>query len=599
MRMAKQVNSSKLRFDDNERWLKSDRKVERAEKKVNRARRQAHYHTVLRHESSADFVGTTVNFHTESMEKTRFGKMLQQHGRNMRKFYDLNRSVLNEAAKASGDGIESIGIEALQTVNDTFDALAQRAHNRSVKKEHRLVKRSKKLDRANKKNLAAHIVSREPVIPQYQAAEASAPELRTAEPRRLERHESSPQSKAQQKRRIKKEYAKEKRNGTRRSGISFSSSTTGSRSAGKGTSATSDGKGSKAKFLLLAGGAGVILILLLPILSFGGAAGGSGAIGSMTSQFMTYPASEDDILAAEAFYCQKETDLAASIAALESEYDECIFDLDAIEHDPYVLISMVSAFCGGEEWFLDDATMSLLDRVFARQYTLTQSVSSETRKRTEIRIDPATGKEITVEVEYTYTICTVTLDNANLSHLPVHMMPEEQLSLYALYMSTLGGMDHLFPNSKYIALYITNPPDPYTVDPAYIAADPFFGDLIAEAEKYLGYPYVWGGSNPGTSFDCSGFVSWVLNQCGYSIGRLGAQGLYGICTPIRKDQARPGDLIFFTRTYEASHPVTHVGIYVGHGMMLHCGDPIRYQSVETPYFSSHFYSYGRLPQKGG
>lgn len=186
----------------------------------------------------------------------------------------------------------------------------------------------------------------------------------------------------------------------------------------------------------------------------------------------------------------------------------------------------------------------------------------------------------------------VHLENFNLSHVPVYIMGQDTLSKYALYMSTLGNKPELFPSSGYIPKYITNPPAPYDVPEEYLS-DETFATILEEAEKYLSYPYVWGGSRPETSFDCSGFVSWVLTNTGVcNTGRLGAQGLYNISTPVSRENARPGDLIFFVGTYDTPG-VSHVGIYVGDGMMLHCGDPINYSSIDTSYWQSHFYAFGR------
>ena len=221
----------------------------------------------------------------------------------------------------------------------------------------------------------------------------------------------------------------------------------------------------------------------------------------------------------------------------------------------------------------------------------TETVTTETRYRTETRTD-SEGNTYTVRVPYTWTICTVTLKNFDLSHVPVYMMGEEQLSLYATYMSTLGNRPDLFPSSGYVNKYIENPPTAWEI-PAEYLTDERFNTLITEAEKYLGYPYVWGGSSPSTSFDCSGFVSYVLTNSGLcNTGRLGAQGLYNISTPVSDPQ--PGDLVFFVGTYDTSG-VSHVGIYVGDGMMLHCGDPIQYSNLNTSYWQSHFYAYGRPP----
>ena len=229
--------------------------------------------------------------------------------------------------------------------------------------------------------------------------------------------------------------------------------------------------------------------------------------------------------------------------------------------------------------------------LFEKQYILTEEVEVETRYRRETRYD-SEGNPYTVRVPYDYYICYVTLENFNLSHVPVYIMSEDQLSMYSAYMSTLGNREDLFGNSEYVDKYITNPPANYDV-PAEYLDDATFSALLTEAEKYLGYPYVWGGSNPDTSFDCSGFVSYVLTNSGLvNTGRLGAQGLYNICTPVSNPQ--PSDLVFFQGTYDTTG-VSHVGIYVGDQVMLHCGDPIQYTSINTSYWRSHFFAYGRPP----
>ena len=302
--------------------------------------------------------------------------------------------------------------------------------------------------------------------------------------------------------------------------------------------------------------------------------------------------SEDsDMLAAEEAYCAKEDELREYLDTYEAthNYDEYHFDLDEIEHDPYVLISILSALHEGV--FTIDQVQGDLQTLFDKQYILTETVTTETRYRTETRTD-SEGNTYTVRVPYTWTICTVTLENFDLSHVPVYMMGEEQLSLYATYLSTLGNRPDLFPSSGYVNKYIENPPTAWEI-PAEYLPDERFNTLITEAEKYLGYPYVWGGSSPSTSFDCSGFVSYVLTNSGLcNTGRLGAQGLYNISTPVSDPQ--PGDLVFFVGTYDTTG-VSHVGIYVGDGMMLHCGDPIQYSNLNTSYWQSHFYAYGRPP----
>lgn len=322
---------------------------------------------------------------------------------------------------------------------------------------------------------------------------------------------------------------------------------------------------------------------------------GNGIIGGIGAS--TYPAQDGDMLGAEAAYCALEAELQQYLDTYTSthDYDEYHFDLDAIEHDPYVLISMLSALHEGE-WTLEEAR-GTLQTIFDRQYILTEDVVTE--RRYYIETDTWTDSEgnthtSSYRVYYDYYICTVTLKNEDLSHLPIYMMGGEQLSRYALYMAALGNRPDLFPNSGYVDKYITNPPQPYDVPEQYLS-DPDFSALLTEAEKYLGYPYVWGGSSPATSFDCSGFLSYVLNQCGWDVGRLGAQGLYNYCTPV--SSPRPGDLVFFRYTYDAPNPdgVTHCGLYVGDGMMLHCGDPVQFTSLNTSYWQSHFYAWGRLP----
>ena len=312
---------------------------------------------------------------------------------------------------------------------------------------------------------------------------------------------------------------------------------------------------------------------------------GAGALGATT-----YPSEDGDMLGAEAAYTGLEAELKNYLDTYESthDYDEYHFDLDGIEHDPYVLISILSALHEGQ-WTLSQAA-GTLQTLFDRQYILTEEVVVEVRYRTETRTD-SEGNDYEVEIPYNYYICYVTLENKNLSHLPVYFMSEEQMSRYAIYMSTVGNRPDLFPDSPYVDRYITNPPQGYEVPGEYLD-DETFAAMLSEAQKYIGYPYVWGGSSPATSFDCSGYLSWVINHSGWNVGRQTAQGLYNLCTPV--SSPKPGDLVFFKGTYNTSG-VSHCGIYVGDGRMLHCGDPIGYANLNTNYWQSHLYAYGRLP----
>ncbi len=254
-----------------------------------------------------------------------------------------------------------------------------------------------------------------------------------------------------------------------------------------------------------------------------------------------------------------------------------------------MLLSILSALHDGE--FTIGQVQGDLKMLFNKQYILTETVTTETRYRTETRTD-GEGNEYEVDVPYTYYICTVELENFDLSHVPVYIMDTETLSMYAVYMSTLGNRSDLFPSSGYVDKYITNPPEEYEI-PAEYLSDERFAALITEAEKYLGYPYVWGGSSPSTSFDCSGFVSYVLTSTGLcNIGRLGAQGLYNISAPVSDPQ--PGDLVFFVGTYDTAG-ISHVGFYVGldeagNPMFLHCGDPIQYARLNTSYWQSALFT---------
>ena len=391
-----------------------------------------------------------------------------------------------------------------------------------------------------------------------------------------------------QKQKIKRQYAKQAREAARQTAKAAegTASVTG-KLAEKVSAYIKEHPGG----LLLLLAAFLLLVVLQSCMSSLVTVGNSvaGAIGAST-----YAAEDADLLGAEAAYCALEDELQRYLDTYTytrtHDYDEYHFDLDTIEHDPYVLLSIVCALHEGE-WTLDEVR-GTLQMLFDRQYILTEDVVVE--RRYYLETDTWTDEDgnthsDTYRVYYDYYICTVTLENFNLSHLPVYLMGEETLSRYALYMATLGNRPDLFPSSPYVGKY-TNKPPAHEIPEDYLAVETFAA-ILKEAEKYVGYPYVWGGSSPSTSFDCSGFVSYVYNQCGWDFGRLGAQGLYNIST--RTSSPKPGDLVFFTGTYDTPG-ISHVGIYVGDGWMLHCGDPISYANLNTSYWQSHFYAYGKL-----
>ena len=401
-----------------------------------------------------------------------------------------------------------------------------------------------------------------------------------------------------QKQRLKREYAKAAR--TAKAAGSTAQAT--AKSAEKTAEATATAakkaaeKAKEAAEFVARHWKGVLVVLagfLLIVMLIGGLQSCSALVGAAGGGVAasSYQSEDADILAAEAAYCALEAELQEYLDTYERthDYDEYHYDLDEIKHDPYVLASILSALHDGA-WTASEV-QGTLQMLFEKQYILTETVVTEVRYRTVTRTD-SEGNEYEVEVPYNYYICTVELENFDLSHIPVYIMDEETLSKYALYMSVLGNKPELFGDSEYIPKYITNRPEGYEIPPSAME-DETFAAVITEAEKYLGYPYVWGGSSPSTSFDCSGFVSWVLTNSGVcNTGRLGAQGLYNISTPVSNPQ--PGDLVFFVGTYDTPG-VSHVGIYVGNSMMIHCGDPISYSNLNSSYWQAHFYAYARPP----
>ena len=467
---------------------------------------------------------------------------------------------------------DNVGVEAAHKVEQAVESggrLVQSAHRAHQLKPYRAaIRAEKKLERANLDAL-------------QKKAEIDSPT-------------SNPVSKWQQKQAIKKQYAAAKHNQAAQTTAKAAENT--AKAAKK--AAEKAEKAGKYVWEHRRGFAIAAAILLMLAFLLNGLSSCSVMMDGVGSGIAasTYPSQDADMLGAEAQYCAMEAELQRYLDTYEStrDYDEYHFDLDTIEHDPYVLISMITALHQGE-WTLDEV-QGTLQMLFDRQYILTEDVVVETRYRTETDTwtdaDGNTHTD-TYQVPYDYYICTVTLENFNLSHVPVYIMSEEQLGMYATYMATLGNRPDLFPGSGYIGKYVEGSYTDYDIPPEALD-DEVFAAIIKEAEKYLGYPYVWGGSSPSTSFDCSGFVSWVINHSGWDVGRLGAQGLCNICTPVPSANVKPGDLVFFTGTYDTPG-VSHVGIYVGNNMMIHCGDPISYANLNSNYWQSHFYRYGRLP----
>ena len=546
------------------------KRVKKAEAKADKAQAKIPKKTVVKKERGFDpatgKVKTQLRF--EEVDKKKPPSKLTHAVQDAPANFVLSQ-VHREVRQSEDD---NVGVEAAHKVEQAVESggrLVQSAHRAHQLKPYRAaIRAEKKLERANLDAL-------------QKKAEIDSPT-------------SNPVSKWQQKQAIKKQYAAAKHNQAAQTTAKAAENT--AKAAKK--AAEKAEKAGKYVWEHRRGFAIAAAILLMLAFLLNGLSSCSVIMDGVGSGIAasTYPSQDADMLGAEAQYCEMEAELQRYLDTYESthDYDEYHFDLDTIEHDPYVLISIITALHQGE-WTLDEV-QGTLQMLFDRQYILTEDVVVETRYRTETDTwtdaDGNTHTD-TYQVPYDYYICTVTLENFNLSHVPVYIMSEEQLRMYATYMATLGNRPDLFPGSGYIGKYVEGSYTDYDIPPEALD-DEVFAAIIKEAEKYLGYPYVWGGSSPSTSFDCSGFVSWVINHSGWDVGRLGAQGLCNICTPVSSANVKPGDLVFFTGTYDTPG-VSHVGIYVGNNMMIHCGDPISYANLNSSYWQSHFYRYGRLP----
>ena len=579
----------RLQFTDEERMDpelgKSVKKVEKAAAKADKAQAKIPVQKKLKSELKAD--PTTGRMHVKlGFEETKKKPPSKLSVATKDAPGTVLRGQIHREIRESEE--DNVGVEAAHQLEETAEGtsyLLREGHRTSQLKPYREADKAEtKLERANV---------------QYLQKKAE-----------VENPSSNPASKWQQKQNIKRQYAAAK------SGKTAETAQKTAENASKAVQKTAESVEKAAEWVWehkkgVAIVGGILLLLCFMLSAMSSCSMFVESLGGAIVQ-SSYHASDEAMLDAEAAYVAMEQELQRKLDNYERthSYDEYHYDLDDIEHDPYVLMSILSALHPGE-WTLDDVE-DTLGMLFEKQYILTETVTTETRYRTETVIkerhakDPDTGAylydrygrpvmeeyEDEEEVPYTYYICHVELENFNLSHVPVYIMSEEQLSMYAVYMSTLGNRPDLFPDSEYVSKRQNGYTD-YEIPPEALE-DEVFAAMIAEAEKYLGYPYVWGGSSPSTSFDCSGFVSWVINHSGWNVGRLGAQGLCNICTLLSSANVKPGDLVFFKGTYDTDG-VSHVGIYVGNNMMIHCGDPISYTNLNSSYWQTHFYAYGRLP----
>ena len=576
------MRESRLQFTDKERldpvMGKAVQKAEKAADKAEKAQAKIPTKKVIKPELIADNSNgkIKVKLHFEDTEKKPPSQLKVTDAPAAAVRRQLRREI-----RDSGD--DNVGVEAVGSALDSAEGtghLLQQAHHSSQLQPYRAAARAEKqLEKAN-----LHALQKKAEV---------------------EHPTSNPLSRWRQKQAIKRQYAAQKA-GFR---AAETSAKTAKEAVKKSEQTTSFVVRHRKGIVVILGIFMLLAFLLNAVSSCSMMVEGIGAGIAAGS----YAAADDDIVGAEAAYCAMEQALQRQLDRYEltHDYDEYHYELDDIGHDPYVLTAILSAMHPGE-WTLQEV-MGTLEMLFEKQYILTETVESETRYRTETVTgerharDPVTGAylydqwgdpimeeyEYETQVPYTYRSVTVKLENFDLSHVPVYVMNEETLGRYALYMATLGNRPDLFPDSDYIRQMLIEGYTKYDLPPEALE-NTRFAAMIKEAEKYLGYPYVWGGSSPSTSFDCSGYVCWVLNHSGWSVGRTSAQGLYNLCTPVSRSNARPGDLVFFKGTYK-TNGVSHVGIYVGENRMIHCGNPISYTNINTQYWQSHFFTFGRLP----
>ena len=576
------MRESRLKFTDKERldpvMGKAARKAEKAADKAEKAKAEIPTKKVIKPELIADNSNgkIKVKLHFEDTEKKPSSQLKVTDAPAAAVRRQLRREI-----RDSGD--DNVGVEAVGSALDSAEGtghLLQQAHHSSQLQPYRAAAHAEKqLEKAN-----LHALQKKAEV---------------------EHPTSNPLSRWRQKQAIKRQYAAQKA-GFR---AAETSAKTAKEAVKKSEQTTSFVVRHRKGIVVILGIFMLLAFLLNAVSSCSMMVEGIGAGIAAGS----YAAADDDIVGAEAAYCAMEQALQRQLDRYEltHDYDEYHYELDDIGHDPYVLTAILSAMHPGE-WTLQEV-MGTLEMLFEKQYILTETVESEARYRTETVTgerharDPVTGAylydqwgdpileeyEYETQVPYTYRSVTVKLENFDLSHVPVYVMNEETLGRYAIYMATLGNRPDLFPDSDYIRQMLIEGYTKYDLPPEALE-NTRFAAMIKEAEKYLGYPYVWGGSSPSTSFDCSGYVCWVLNHSGWSVGRTSAQGLYNLCTPVSRSNARPGDLVFFKGTYK-TNGVSHVGIYVGENRMIHCGNPISYTNINTQYWQSHFFTFGRLP----
>ena len=571
--------SKRLSFTPEERAARAQQKAEVLGQKLERAEKQIPKKKKIRLQKELDPEKSRMK-HTlrfEEVEKQR-GKEILPKKAGRRMVQTASAAVHSKMYQVEE---ENVGTKAAHRTELATEATAtMAAHAARVHHQNAPYKKVEKLQQqVNQANVNAA----------YRAAVRDNPELQTNNVKRFV-----------QKQRIKRQYAKEYRKAQK-------AGSKGSAAAKKAKDAVSStGQAVITAIKNHKGGLVVIgALVLLVIMVFSSLSSCSvmmeGAMGSILGT--SYTSEDPDILQTESNYTALESGLRNELANIEntySGYDEYRYDVDNIGHNPNELISYLTAKFDA---FTPEQVQTELEAIFEKQYSLTTRAETDIRYRTETRTgtttstDPVTGETTTeeytyeVEVPYEYHILYVTLRNKGFGTAAVEGLTEEQKERYAATLSMKGNKPYLFGNDIYAN---ESAGEDYDI-PGEALADPDFAALITEAEKYLGFPYVWGGSSPSTSFDCSGFVCYVFSNSGvHNLPRTTAQGIYNQCAHIAPSEAKPGDIIFFTGTYDSPGPVSHVGIYVGNNMMIHCGSPIQYVRTDSSYWTQHFYAFGRL-----
>ena len=584
-----QTKTTKLRFSPDDL---ADAKVRRAAEKAEKAVEKA---DAAKARLPSKKLRTKTTTAQAQGEKLRFGKKEIVVEETVKKPTAIGKKAAAKSAAASISGTahkqaaeyqdDNVGVQAVNETTGAAEAAVQTGdtlrYSHKLKNYHHAEKLEAKADKANVEALFQKEASKNPGAA------------------------SNPFSRWRQKQAIRKEYAAMKA-GKESAGTAASHTVSGGAKAAQGAGkAAKEGKNigtwavnvvkSHGHVLLVLGG-----LLLVILIVAGSISSCSVFMQSGTNVVIdtSYTAEDADILGVEEDYKEMEAELQTRLDNIEDEYDgydEYRISSDQIGHDPYELASYLTIVF---QSYKRDQVQSTLQELFDSQYELTveEEVEIRTREVEHSSTDPETGEEDTwtETEEYEYYILNVNLKNNGLGKAIMEAgLTEDEMSRYAVLMQTYGNRREIFGDNPYAVAV----EDVLHYDiPGEALTDEKFRRMIAEGEKYLGYPYVWGGSSPSTSFDCSGFVSWVVNHSGngWNVGRQTAEGLRQCCSIIPKSSAKPGDLIFFKGTYNTSG-ASHVGIYVGDGMMLHCGKPIQYASCETSYWQSHFYCFGRLP----